>query len=149
MSIVHVNIEIDAPLKRVWETIMNPDRFQDWVTIHRSVRNVSESPVREGTTMDQVMHMRGVTFHVHWTLVAVRPPYHAEWEGRGPAYSRARILYDLSGSGDGPTTFEYTNDFMPPGGRVGNAASRMIVGTASDREAHNSLARLKVLLERA
>ncbi len=149
MSIVHVKIDIDAPLSRVWETVMDPYQFKDWVTIHRSVRHVSESPPRDGTTMDQMMHMRGVTFRVHWTLVAVRPPYHAEWEGRGPAHSRARILYDLSGSDDGPTTFEYTNEFTPPGGRLGNAASRMIVGTASDREAHSSLARLKALLERS
>jgi uncharacterized protein YndB with AHSA1/START domain len=148
MSIVHVKAEIDAPTERVWETIMDPWQFKDWVTIHRSVRNVSESPLQEGATMDQVMHIRGVTFHVHWTLVAVSPPRYAEWEGRGPAYSRARIRYELSGSADGPTTFEYTNEFTPPGGRLGNAASRVLVGTAPDREAHNSLSRLKALLER-
>ena len=149
MSIVHVKIDIDSPIERVWETIMDPDQFKDWVTIHRSVKNVSDSPPREGSTMDQVMHILGVTFRVHWMLVAVRPPYHAEWEGRGPAHSRARILYDLSGGADGPTTFEYTNEFTPPGGRLGNAASRMIVGTAPDREAHHSLSRLKSLIERS
>ena len=128
---------------------MDPNQFKDWVTIHRSVKHVSESPPRKGSTMDRLMHIRGVTFRVHWMLVAVRPPCHAEWEGRGPAHSRARILYDLSGGADGPTTFEYTNEFTPPGGRLGNAASRMIVGTAPDREAHHSLSRLKSLIERS
>ena len=148
MSIVHVQIDINARPERVWETIMDPRRFKDWVTIHRSVHNVSETPSDEGATMDQVMHIRGVTFRVHWTLVAVRPPRYAEWEGRGPAHSRARIRYELSGSDDGTTVFEYTNEFTAPGGRLGNVASRMIVGTASEREAHNSLLRLKALLER-
>ena len=148
MSTVHATIEIDAPIGRVWDTIMDPGHLQDWVTIHRSVKDVSDVPLRRGSTMEQVLHVRGVSFHVHWTLTELRSPEHAKWEGRGPAHSLARIRYDLSGDGDGPTTFAYANEFEPPGGRLGNVASRFIVGATSEREAHNSLARLKALIER-
>jgi uncharacterized protein YndB with AHSA1/START domain len=148
MSTVHAHIEIDAPAQRVWETVMDPAHLKDWVTIHRSVRNVSDKPLRKGSTMDQVLHMRGVSFHVHWTLTDVSSPRHAEWEGQGPAHSVARIRYELSEEGDGPTRFAYTNEFVPPGGRLGNVASRFIVGGTSEREANSSLARLKALLER-
>lgn len=149
MSVVHVKIEIDAPVEQVWATVMNPDRLKDWVTIHRSVRDVSDQPLSRGSTMDQLLHIRGVTFRVHWTLTAVRAPRHAEWQGQGPAHSQARIRYELSGAGDGgPTTFEYINEFMPPGGKLGTAASKVIVGGVSEREANNSLARLKALLEK-
>jgi carbon monoxide dehydrogenase subunit G len=149
MSIVHVKIDIDAPAQRVWEMVMDPNRLEDWVTIHRSVRDVSSRPLTKGSTMEQVLHMRGVSFHVHWTLVDVSEPHHAEWEGRGPAASRARIRYELAGNdADGPTRFEYINEFAVPGGRLGSAASRMIVGAASEREAKSSLARLKALIER-
>ena len=149
MSTVRVTIDIDAPIERVWETVMDPQRLKDWVTIHRSLKEVSDTPLRKGATMDQVLHMRGVSFRVHWTLVAVHEPSHAQWEGHGPAHSEARIRYELSGDGDGPTTFGYTNEFTPPGGRLGNVASRVIVGAASEREANSSLQRLKALLERA
>jgi hypothetical protein len=98
--------------------------------------------------MDQVLHMRGVSFRVHWTLADVSAPNRAEWEGRGPAHSRARIVYQLSSDGDNATVFEYSNEFAPPGGRLGTMASRVIVGAASEREAQNSLQRLKALLER-
>jgi uncharacterized protein YndB with AHSA1/START domain len=148
MSTVHARIDIYAPIERVWETVMDPHRLKDWVTIHRSVRHVSEEPLARGATMEQVLNIRGVPFHVHWTLTDVRAPNDAEWEGRGPAHSRARIRYELSGDGEGPTAFHYTNEFTPPGGRVGNVASRVIVGATSEREANNSLARLKALLER-
>lgn len=127
---------------------MDPDRFQDWVTIHRSVKNVSSRPMRKGSTMDQVLHMRGVSFRVHWTLVDVSAPNHAEWDGQGPAYSKARIRYELSADGDDATVFEYINEFTTPGGRLGDAAGRVIVGAASEREARASLRRLKALLER-
>ena len=92
--------------------------------------------------------VRGVSFHVHWTLTDVSSPKGAEWQGHGPAHSAARIRYELSGDGDGPTRFAYTNEFTTPGGRLGDIASRFIVGATSQREANNSLARLKALLER-
>jgi carbon monoxide dehydrogenase subunit G len=148
MSTVHAQIDIEAPIQKVWETIMDPNRLKDWVTIHRAVKDVSDYPMRRGSTMEQVLHIRGVSFHVHWTLTAVNSPNHANWEGHGPAHSLARISYELSGDGDGPTRFDYTNTFAPPGGKLGNMASHLIVDATSEREAHNSLARLKALLER-
>src|SRR5256886_13179084 len=125
MSGVHVKIDVDAPLDRVWETVMDPSRLEDWVTIHRAVREVSDQRLRTGSTMDQILHLRGVSFRVHWTLVDMNAPNHAEWEGRGPAHSRARIRYDLSPNGEHGTLFEYTNEFTPPGGRLGIVASRV------------------------
>jgi carbon monoxide dehydrogenase subunit G len=148
MSTVHVTIDIDAPPQQVWDVVMNPDRLGEWVTIHRSMKDVSDNPLTNGATMDQVLAMRGVSFHVHWTLVEVTAPNVAVWEGKGPAHSRAKIRYELSGDGDGPTKFEYTNEFTPPGGRLGSLASRMIVGAASEREANKSLNRLKSVVER-
>ena len=147
MSTVHVTTKINAPPQRVWETVMNPDRLGDWVTIHRAVKDVSDHPLKNGSTMEQVLHMRGFSFHVHWKLTGVTEPEHAEWEGRGPANSRALIRYELSGDEDGPTTFDYTNEFTPPGGKLGGVASRLIVGAASEREADKSLSQLKRLIE--
>jgi uncharacterized protein YndB with AHSA1/START domain len=149
MSIVKAKIDIQAPIEEVWETIMNPNRLGDWVTIHKSIRNVSGSPLRQGATMDQSIAVRGVTFRVHWTLVSVDSPHAAQWEGAGPAHSRARIQYALRDADNGGTEFEYTNEFHPPGGRLGNVASRFIVGATSEREAKNSLSKLKALLEKA
>ncbi|MGH2856803.1 MAG: SRPBCC family protein [Solirubrobacteraceae bacterium] len=148
MSTVSARIEIEAPIERVWETVMDPSRLRDWVTIHRSVSNVSDSPLRRGSTMDQAMHVKGITFHVHWTLTSLDRPRRAEWEGGGPARSTAVIRYELSAGTNGTTIFDYTNEFHPPGGKLGSAAGRIIVGATSEREAHDSLARLKALLER-
>ncbi len=150
MSRVHATIAINAPIERVWETVMDPDHLSDWVTIHRSVEAVSARPLRTGSTMQQTLRMHGVSFHVKWKLADVRPPQRADWQGRGPAGSRAVIFYRLSGGEDGnPTEFSYANEFTAPGGHLGAVASRVIVGAASEREANLSLRRLKELLERA
>ncbi len=148
MSTVQAKIEIAAPIERVWETIMDPERLGDWVTIHKSIHNVSDTPLRRGTTMEQALSVRGITFHVHWTVMALRAPHRAEWEGGGPAHSTAIIRYELTSLGEDRTSFQYTNEFHPPGGRLGNVAGRFIVGATSEREAQHSLALLKDLLER-
>ena len=95
MPTVNATIEIAAPIEQVWATVMDPARLGDWVTIHKSVSGASRAPLRRGATMEQGIAVRGVTFHVHWTLVAMDEPEQAEWEGLGPAHSRARIGYLL------------------------------------------------------
>ena len=148
MSTVHVQITIDAAPQLVWDTVMDPTRLGEWVTIHRSVTVKSDDAVSEGAQMDQVLHVMGVSFKVHWTLESVKAPRRAEWEGRGPAMSRAVIRYGLTANEDGSTDFDYVNEFHPPGGPLGNVASKVVVGHISEREAHDSLNRLKQLVER-
>jgi hypothetical protein len=125
---------------------MDPTRLAEWVTIHRSVKLRSSDPGSEGAKMDQVLHIMGVSFKVHWTLEHVSVAREAEWHGKGPALSRAMIRYRLKGS-EGGTAFDYFNEFHIPGGAVGNVASRVIVGHVPEREAQDSLARLKRLIE--
>jgi uncharacterized membrane protein len=147
MSTVDVQIEIDAPPQAVWDTVMDPHRLGEWVTIHRSVKVRSANPCEEGARMDQVLRILGVSFKVHWTLESVIVPREAEWQGRGPMLSRALIRYRLTGQPGGPTTFDYVNEFYPPGGALGSVASRVLVGHVPEREAHDSLTRLKHLVE--
>lgn len=147
MSTVHVQIDIDAPPRKVWEIVMDPDRLGQWVTIHRSVKLRSRDPCEPGAQMDQVLHILGVSFKVHWTLESVVAARHAEWHGRGPALSRALISYELTALGDHATRFDYVNEFHPPGGPLGSVASRVLIGHVPDREAHESLSRLKQLIE--
>lgn len=148
MSTVHARIPINAPIERVWQTVMDPYRLGEWVTIHSGVTVKSPDPTAAGARMDQVLRVVGVSFKVHWTLWAVHAPNEAEWRGSGPAMSRAVIRYMLSGDDAGPTTFDYINEFHAPGGVLGNVASRVVIGHISEREARDSLKRLKTLIER-
>jgi hypothetical protein len=97
--------------------------------------------------MDQTLCLRHANFKVHWTLTEASRPDHATWEGRGPAGSYARTSYRLTPDGGG-THFEYENEFKAPGGLLGAAASRVLVGGQPEREAKRSLQQLKALLER-
>ncbi|HEY7967957.1 MAG TPA: SRPBCC family protein [Solirubrobacteraceae bacterium] len=146
MSTVRSSIAIAAPPRAVWDVVMDPLRLGEWVTIHRELRGVSPGPPGEGSTMEQVLHLRGADVRVHWLLVECRAPLYARWQGRGPARTRARIEYVLSATEDG-TRFDYHNEFDAPFGAVGAFASRHVVGHMAQREADRSLNALRALLE--
>jgi len=142
MSTVSATIDLDCPPENVWKLIMDPARFNEWVTIHRKLNSASDGE------MEQTLHMRGVNFHVHWELDECDAPRHAVWKGRGPARSHAETEYRLTPV-DGGTRFAYRNVFRPPLGPLGAVASRAIVGGLPEREAQQSLRNLKALVEKS
>jgi uncharacterized protein YndB with AHSA1/START domain len=146
MSLVTASILISAPPAKVWETVMDPSRLDRWVTIHRKLVHADGGPLRIGYTMDQQIHMRGVSLEVHWKLVECRPHELAVWEGRGPARSHARSEYVLTAE-NGGTRFDYRNEFRPPLGPVGAIVSRALVGGMPEREAKRTLDRLRAHLD--
>jgi carbon monoxide dehydrogenase subunit G len=141
MSEVVTSIDIDAPVERVWQTVMDPAQLGDWVTIHRELLSHSDDE------MEQVLCLRGAKFKVKWHLARRDEPRHAEWHGRGPARSHAETEYRLSENGKGGTRFDYRNEFKAPLGPLGAIASRAIVGGQPAKEADASLRKLKALLE--
>jgi uncharacterized protein YndB with AHSA1/START domain len=146
MSLVTASIQIAAPPEQVWRTIMDPRCLGEWVTIHRKLVHADDGPPRVGYTMDQQVHLRGVSLEVHWTLVKCRANELATWEGRGPARSHAHSEYVLQAV-DGGTRFDYRNEFRPPLGPVGALVSRALVGGMPEREAARTLERLRAHIE--
>jgi uncharacterized protein YndB with AHSA1/START domain len=148
MTVVNASIEIDAPPERVYDTMLDPDCLSEWVTIHRRVNRADKGEPHEGYEMEQTLCLRGANFKVRWTLTEAERPGSATWEGRGPAHSYARTAYKLTPVDGGRTRFDYENEFKAPGGMLGAAASRVLVGGVPQREANRSLQRLKALLEK-
>jgi uncharacterized protein YndB with AHSA1/START domain len=148
VSRVNASIDIDAPPQRVWDVVMDPARLGEWVTIHRGKAKASDHPLEDGSEVEQALSLRGVPFHVKWTVAEARAPRLAVWEGRGPARSKAHTVYRLEPNGDGGTRFDYENEFKPPLGPLGAAASRALVGGVPKREANRTLEALKKLVER-
>src|SRR3954447_2105646 len=141
MSEVVTSIDIAAPPEKVWAVVMDPERFGEWVTIHRKLVSHSDKQ------MEQVLCIHHVNFHVKWDLTTGDEPRHAEWKGKGPARSKAETEYTLEPNGNG-THFEYRLEFKAPLGPLGAAASRALVGGVPEREANASLRKLKELVER-
>jgi carbon monoxide dehydrogenase subunit G len=148
VTVVETAIDIDATPADVWKVVMDPERLGDWVTIHRKLGKVSDRPLKPGSTLVQMLCLRGANFKVRWEVAESDEGQLARWEGKGPARSHATTEYRLSGNGDGGTRFDYRNEFKPPLGPLGSAASRALMGGVPEREAKRSLQKLKALLEK-
>jgi carbon monoxide dehydrogenase subunit G len=148
MTQVKTSIEIGVPPERVWEVIMDPSRYGEWVTIHRRLGHVDDGDLREGFRVDQTLCLHHANFKVSWSLTEVDAPFLAVWEGKGPAGSHARIVDKLAPLDGGRTRFDYVNEYTNPGGFLGRMAGRVLVAGSAEREAAKSLARLKAYLER-
>ena len=147
MSEVRTSVNIAAPPERVWDVVMDPGNYGEWVTIHRRVEKADAGPPREGFQLEQTLCLRHKNFKVKWTLSEVDENRLARWDGKGPMGSHATTCYILKPDGNGGTEFDYVNEFKAPGGPLGAAASRVVVGGVPEREANASLARLKQVLE--
>lgn len=145
---VQRDITIDAPPEQVWEVLMDPQRLEDWVSIHQHLKDAPGGMLEEGDELTQCLRLMHKNFNVKWKVKQADKPRRAVWEGRGPVRSKAQVTYELESDGDGATRFHYVNEFKAPGGPFGSFfADRAFQGT-SEREADKTLDALKGLLER-
>jgi uncharacterized protein YndB with AHSA1/START domain len=147
VSEVIVSVDIDAPPEAVFDTMLDPHRLHEWVTIHRELLSADDGAPVTGMRMQNKLCLRGATFRVDWELTDCDRPHHATWKGRGPARSKAETEYRLQALDGGGTRFTYRNAFAAPFGPLGAVASRARVGGVPEVEARRSLANLKKLLE--
>jgi carbon monoxide dehydrogenase subunit G len=142
---VERSITIAAPPERVYDTVMDPSRLEDWVTIHHQLVDAPNGPLEKGSKLTQTLRLAGRRFTVRWTVVQNEPCKQVVWEGQGPVASHARVVYGFHQDGEA-TRFSYTNEYDLPGGALGRVAGRA-VARITQKELEGSLQRLKSLVE--
>ena len=147
MSVVIASIDIDAPLQEVWDTIMNPGRMREWVTIVDRIDHVDPGPIRPGFRMSQTLHLRGVPFKVQLDARGARRAALRALGGQRARRARRPSPRIASASATGAPTSTTATSFARPFGPLGAAASRVIVGGIPEKEANASLRRLREILE--
>jgi carbon monoxide dehydrogenase subunit G len=146
MTKLEREIEIQASPDAVYDVVSDPACLGEWVTIQEELEEAPSGDLEAGSTLRQRLRVAGKRFRLSWTVVQADRPSRIVWEGHGPMGSKAKAIYELSGNGDGGTTFSYLNEYGLPGGPAGRLAARAI-RAASGREADRTLKRLKKLVE--
>jgi len=138
--------KMKAPPQEVYDVVMDPQRLEDWVTIHHHLVDAPSGTLEKGSKLTQCLKLAGRKFKVRWTVVENSPCERVVWEGKGPMRSHARAVYELSPDDDGGTKFSYRNEYDLPGGPLGRMAGAAVKRVTS-RELDGSLKRLKKLVE--
>ena len=139
-------VDLDAPPRRAYDLGMDPQRLDEWVTIHHHLEDAPPAPLEMGSELTQCLKLAGKKFNVEWTVVENEPCERVVWEGKGPFRSHARVEYEFSPDGDGGTRFSYLNEYDLPGGPLGGIAGPA-VKRVTGKELDGSLKKLKQLVE--
>jgi carbon monoxide dehydrogenase subunit G len=142
---VERTIEIAAPPERVYEVVMDPNRLEDWVTIHDHLEQAPDGSLEQGSELVQCLRLAGRKFNVQWEVVENEACRRVVWDGKGPVHSHARVVYGFEPNGEG-TRFSYSNEYDLPGGVLGRMAGGAVRRITS-KEVDATLKRLKKLLE--
>ncbi|MBA3420994.1 MAG: SRPBCC family protein [Thermoleophilaceae bacterium] len=137
-------VDLAVEPDEVYRLLMDPDRLGEWVTIHAGFQTAPDR-LEQGSEMVQKLKVAGQRFTVNWKVTQDDRPSRVVWEGRGPAWTKARVVYAIEDRG-GTTRFSYLNEYQLPGGAAGRIAGRAVAAAAS-REVERSLDRLKKQLE--
>lgn len=143
---IAAEIDLDAPVERVFAVVTDADRLGDWIAVHRDVDEAPGLPLRRGDAFEQRVEVKGARIPIVWTASSVQAPRHVAWTGEGPGGARATARVDLEPLADGRTHLVYVCEYEPPGGAVGAAADRLAGRRAATEEAEASFARLRTLL---
>jgi carbon monoxide dehydrogenase subunit G len=138
-------VEIAASPERVYDVVMDPERLDEWVTIHDHLQDSPPAKLEQGSELTQCLKLAGRRFNVRWKVVENDPCERVVWDGRGPVGSHARVVYEFEPQGQG-TRFSYANEFDLPGGPLGRLAGRT-VSRFTKNALDSSLQRLKSLVE--
>ena len=126
---------------------MDPRRLADWVSIHKRLEDAPRASSKKGSELTQKLRLAGKDFKVAWTVVEDDAAKRVVWEGKGPARSKAKVIYEFTPAGDG-TRFNYVNEYDLPGGALGRMAGPM-VKRVTQGELEDSLANLQKLAEKS
>jgi uncharacterized membrane protein len=143
---IAAQIEIDAPVERVFAVVTDADRLGDWIEVHEDVDHAPRLPLREGAEFEQHLTLKGARVPIVWTATSVDRPRLVEWTGEGPGGAKASARVELAELDDDRTRLDYTCEYDPPGGVVGAVANKLAGERAATGQAEASFERLRALL---
>lgn len=146
MPQIHEELQIDAPVERIWALGGDPSRIPEWQTNVVEVRDVT-GPLNEvGTRYTAVNRLAGRHIEGEWEVTRAEPMRELELRGTAPGGGRAvqQVRYTPR---DGGTAVSVDLDYELPGGFLGQFANRLFVERALQRDIRHSLENFKALCE--
>lgn len=145
MTRVERSIAIGVPPERVFDELVSWDGLQRWSTI--TVDHTGPPRCGHvGETFEQTIRVAGLDLRTDWVVTEFEPPHVVAYRVTGPLSSRMLMRQHVTPHGTG-SRVELEIDYDMPAGRLGRIADRVYARRRNRREADQTLANLKALLE--
>ena len=149
MSRITRNVDIAAPVERVWDLLENVRRLPEYSASTQEVRDAPERLTAVGQEYVQVGRLLGVKLASRWRVAALEPGRLLSNVGTiapGVCYTLTQRLEPLPGD---RTRLWIEIDYTVPGGRLGRLAARAGAEQRAAREAQEVLDGIRATAEAA
>jgi uncharacterized membrane protein len=146
MTRIERSIEIDQPPDAVFDVLIDLDRLPDWATNVVDTGDISETPIRTGSSFRQTVRIGGRTLDTEWRVTQLERP-------RQIAYAATAVgggtlaMKQMVSAADGGSRVVLELDYEIPGGFLAHIVDRAYIERRNEREVEHSLHNLKELLE--
>lgn len=142
MANVTVTVEFAAAPEQVWATMSDPNRYEEWLTIHQGWRGEIPQELSVGTKLTEIVSVMGMANKIEWTVDVYEPPSTVRIGGTGMAGVQVFFTLSVSPTESGSQAAieaEFTGAMVV--GAIGAAVEK-----ESKKELDASLAKLAALL---
>ena len=144
MPRVETSVTINAPIEKVFHTIIEPEFTPKWSSGISEVTNIKGDPEEKGSSTDLAYHVLGMKFTQHMVTSEIEKP--------------RKVIYQMTGGF--PGTFEFALepqgqatkvdiriDYSVPGGIIGKIANQLLLERMNRKNIESSAEGLKIFCE--
>lgn len=85
MAHVNVSKDINAPTEAVWKVLSNPQRFEEWLTLHTKWKDEPPTELVHGSQITEVVTIMGMANTIEWNVDEFSAPSSMKISGTGLA----------------------------------------------------------------
>jgi carbon monoxide dehydrogenase subunit G len=100
MASVNVSAELPAGPEKVWSTMADLARFEEWLTIHQGWRSELPAEIAAGSRMTEIVSVMGMANKIEWTVDSYAPPQSMKISGTGMAGVKVSFTLSVEPMGD-------------------------------------------------
>jgi uncharacterized protein YndB with AHSA1/START domain len=111
MGAVNATVTVPASQEQVWDVIVNPATYENWLTIHTKWKSEIPEAFTQGAQAAEVVTMLGMPNTITWTVDELEAPGRLRISGTGMAGVRTAFTLAVASGGVDSSTVTIDAEF--------------------------------------
>jgi len=141
---VETSVTINAPIEKVFDTIVDPALTAQWSSGVSEVTNIKGNPWEKGSSVDMAYHVLGMKFTQHMVTSEIEKPRKVIYEMTGGFPGTFEFALERQGQA---TKVDTRIDYSVPGGIIGKIANQLLLERMNRKNMESSAEGLKIFCE--
>ena len=144
MPSVETSITINAPIEKVFDTIIDPELTAQWSSGVSEVTNIKGNPWEKGSSTDLAYHVLGMKLTQHMVTSEIEKPRKVIYLMEGGFPGTSEFALEPQGQ---VTKVDIRIDYSVPGGILGKIANQVLLERMNRKNIEGTAEGLKIFCE--